>query len=78
MPRRLPDGRESHDKTPTPGDVVYMVGGRVGSDGIHGATFSSLELTEESPSSAVQIGDPITQKKMIDMILEARQTFSIE
>ena len=72
MPRRLPDGRESHDKTPTPGDVVYMVGGRVGFDGIHGATFSSLELTEESPSSAVQIGDPITQKKMIDMILEAR------
>lgn len=72
MPRRLPDGRESHDKTPTSGDVVYMVGGRVGSDGIHGATFSSLELTEDSPSSAVQIGDPITQKKMIDMILEAR------
>ena len=72
MPRRLPDGRESHDKTPTPGDVVYMVGGRVGYDGIHGATFSSLELTEESPSSAVQIGDPITQKKMVDMILEAR------
>ncbi len=72
MPRRLPDGRESHDKTPTPGDIVYMVGGRVGSDGIHGATFSSLELTEESPSSAVQIGDPITQKKMLDMILEAR------
>ncbi len=72
MPRLLPDGRESHDKTPTPGDVVYMVGGRVGSDGIHGATFSSLELTEESPSSAVQIGDPITQKKMLDMIIEAR------
>ena len=69
MPRLLPDGRESHVKTPQPGDVVYMVGGRVGSDGIHGATFSSLELTEESPSSAVQIGDPITQKKMLDMIL---------
>jgi phosphoribosylformylglycinamidine synthase len=49
-----------------------MVGGRVGSDGIHGATFSSLELTEDSPSSAVQIGDPITQKKMLDMLLEAR------
>jgi phosphoribosylformylglycinamidine synthase len=49
-----------------------MVGGRVGSDGIHGATFSSLELTEESPSSAVQIGDPITQKKMVDMLLKAR------
>ena len=72
MPRRLADGRESHDKTPEPGDVIYMVGGKVGSDGIHGATFSSLELTEESPSSAVQIGDPITQKKMIDMIIEAR------
>jgi phosphoribosylformylglycinamidine synthase II len=72
MPRLLPDGRESHDKTPTPGDIVYMVGGRVGFDGIHGATFSSLELTEDSPSSAVQIGDPITQKKMLDMIIEAR------
>ena len=72
MPRVLPDGRQSHDKTPQPGNIIYMVGGRVGSDGIHGATFSSLELTEDSPSSAVQIGDPITQKKMIDMVLEAR------
>ncbi len=72
MPRKLADGRESHEKNPTPGDLVYMVGGRVGSDGIHGATFSSLELTDESPSSAVQIGDPITQKKMMDMLLEAR------
>lgn len=72
MPRRLADGRESHEKNPLAGDRVYMVGGRVGYDGIHGATFSSLELTEESPSSAVQIGDPITQKKMVDMILEAR------
>ncbi len=78
MPRRLTDGRESHVKTPEPGDVVYMVGGRVGSDGIHGATFSSLELTEESPSSAVQIGDPITQKKMMDMILEARDSGLIQ
>jgi phosphoribosylformylglycinamidine synthase II len=72
MPRILQDGRPSHIKTPLAGDIVYMVGGRVGYDGIHGATFSSLELTEESPSSAVQIGDPITQKKMLDMILEAR------
>ena len=55
-----------------------QVGGRVGSDGIHGATFSSLELTEESPSSAVQIGDPITQKKMIDMIIEARDSGLIQ
>jgi phosphoribosylformylglycinamidine synthase II len=72
MPRHLPDGRPSHIKTPEANDIVYMVGGRVGYDGIHGATFSSLELTEESPSSAVQIGDPITQKKMLDMLLEAR------
>ena len=72
MPRVLNDGRPSHVKTPVAGDIVYMVGGRVGYDGIHGATFSSLELTEESPSSAVQIGDPITQKKMLDMVLEAR------
>ncbi len=78
MPRHLPDGRESHVKTPEPGDAIYMVGGRVGSDGIHGATFSSLELTEESPSSAVQIGDPITQKKMLDMILEARDAGLIQ
>ncbi len=78
MPRYLPDGRESHDKTPSPGDIVYMLGGRVGSDGIHGATFSSLELTEESPSSAVQIGDPITQKKMLDMVLEARDAGLIQ
>ena len=78
MPRRLADGRDTHVKTPLPGDVVYMVGGRVGSDGIHGATFSSLELTEQSPSSAVQIGDPITQKKMLDMILEARDSGLIQ
>ena len=67
-----PDGRPGHAKTAEPGDLVYMVGGRIGADGIHGATFSSLELTEDSPSSAVQIGDPITQKKMLDMLLEAR------
>ena len=72
MPRRLSDGRQSHNKTPQPGNIIYMVGGRVGSDGIHGATFSSLELTEDSPSSAVQIGDPYYPEEMIDMILEAR------
>ena len=49
-----------------------MVGGRIGKDGIHGATFSSIELDESSPASAVQIGDPITQKKMADCLLEAR------
>jgi phosphoribosylformylglycinamidine synthase len=49
-----------------------MTGGRIGKDGIHGATFSSEELHEDSPVSAVQIGDPITQKKMTDFLLMAR------
>ena len=46
-----------------------MVGGRVGKDGIHGATFSSEELHEGSPATAVQIGDPITQRKMYDFLM---------
>ncbi|HUV08672.1 MAG TPA: AIR synthase-related protein [Spirochaetia bacterium] len=55
-----------------PNDLAVMVGGRIGKDGIHGATFSSQPLDEGSPTSAVQIGDPITQKKMLDFLLEAR------
>lgn len=55
------------------GDLIVMVGGRVGQDGIHGATFSSEALDTGSPATAVQIGDPITQKKMSDAIIkEAR------
>ena len=69
--RTLPDGRESHIKTPSAGDIVYMVGGRVGYDGIHGATFSSLELTEESTSSAVQV--VIQLPKMLDMLRRAKR-----
>ncbi|MCX7958353.1 MAG: AIR synthase-related protein, partial [Deltaproteobacteria bacterium] len=53
-------------------DLVVMVGGRIGADGIHGATFSSEELHSGSPSTAVQIGDPITQKRMSDFLLMAR------
>lgn len=49
-----------------------MTGGRIGKDGIHGATFSSEELHKDSPVQAVQIGDPITQKRMGDFIYEAR------
>lgn len=55
-----------------PGAKAVMIGGRIGKDGIHGATFSSLVLDEESPTSAVQIGDPITQKKFNDFLAEAR------
>ncbi len=65
-------GKDGWTKTVAPGDLAVMVGGRIGKDGIHGATFSSEALSETSPTSAVQIGDPITQKKMLDMLLEAR------
>lgn len=65
-------GEEAWRKHVDPGDLAVMVGGRIGKDGIHGATFSSLALDEQSPTSAVQIGDPITQKKMSDFLLEAR------
>jgi len=62
----------SEEKKANSGDLIVMCGGRVGKDGIHGATFSSEELHEGSPATAVQIGDPFTQKKMADFILEAR------
>ncbi|MDI1480476.1 AIR synthase-related protein [Polyangium sp. y55x31] len=65
-------GRPTHEKFTAPGDRIVMIGGRVGKDGIHGATFSSVELNESSPVQAVQIGDPITQKMMFDMLAEAR------
>ena len=57
------------------GDLIVVVGGRTGRDGIHGATFSSGELTHqthEESGSAVQIGNPIQEKKMTDTILQAR------
>lgn len=71
MPARI-GGKETHVKKIIPGDLIVMTGGRIGKDGIHGATFSSEELHEESPVTAVQIGDPITQKKMTDFLLIAR------
>lgn len=64
-------GRVSYEKQALPGDKIMMVGGRVGLDGIHGATFSSEALSTDSPVSAVQVGDPITQKKMSDCIVKA-------
>ncbi len=71
MPETI-NGRPSHEKRAKPGDYIVMLGGRVGKDGIHGATFSSESLHAGSPAGAVQIGDPITQKKMSDALLEAR------
>jgi len=54
------------------GDLILVVGGRTGRDGIHGATFSSVELDHESDVSAVQIGNPIVEKKVMDTLLIAR------
>jgi len=72
IPRQV-NGKPSHEKQAMPGDYIVMVGGRVGKDGIHGATFSSEAIDSGSPATAVQIGDPITQKKMSDaLIKEAR------
>lgn len=65
--------KKSHIKKALPGDYIVVVGGRVGQDGIHGATFSSEAMDSGSPATAVQIGDPITQKKLSDAIIkEAR------
>ena len=71
LPATIND-RPSERKRANPEDRIVMVGGRIGKDGIHGATFSSEELHEGSPATAVQIGDPITQKKMSEFLLEAR------
>ncbi|MBI5853428.1 MAG: phosphoribosylformylglycinamidine synthase subunit PurL [Planctomycetes bacterium] len=67
--------RDRVSKAVQPGDRIVAVGGRTGRDGIHGATFSSLELHTESEtvsSGAVQIGDPITERKVMDLVLRAR------
>jgi phosphoribosylformylglycinamidine synthase len=62
-------------KKPRAGYLIVVVGGRTGRDGIHGATFSSVQLTAESDQvsgGAVQIGNAITEKKMLDVIIQAR------
>ncbi len=65
-------GSRTNEKTIEPGSFAVMVGGRIGKDGIHGATSSSQQIDESTPQSIVQIGDPITQKKMFDFLIEAR------
>lgn len=64
-----------HRKTPRPGDRVIVLGGRTGRDGLRGATFSSMTMdaqTGEVSGASVQIGDPITEKGLIDVIVRAR------
>ncbi|QKX02861.1 phosphoribosylformylglycinamidine synthase [Wolbachia endosymbiont of Litomosoides sigmodontis] len=71
IPRNI-NNVPSHIKKPQNGDKVVIIGGRVGRDGIHGATLSSEALSRNSTSTIVQIGDPITQKKLSSAIIEAR------
>ncbi|TWU04594.1 phosphoribosylformylglycinamidine synthase subunit PurL [Stieleria varia] len=69
----IPVGME--DKKVHAEDLIVAMGGRTGRDGIHGATFSSAELTSESESlsgGAVQIGNAITEKMVLDVLLQAR------
>ena len=57
------------------GDLIVLIGGKTGRDGIHGATFASEQLTDESGAvsyTSVQIGNPIVEKKVIDILLQAR------
>ena len=68
-----PRGR--HPRGARPGDRVIVLGGRTGRDGLRGATFSSLTMdaqTGEVAGASVQIGDPITEKGLIDVIVRAR------
>jgi len=70
LPKKL--ARQGRHKA---GDLVVVAGGKTGRDGIHGVTFASEQLTEvstESSSSSVQIGNPIVEKKLIDVLLKAR------
>jgi phosphoribosylformylglycinamidine synthase subunit PurSL len=70
MPKNL--ARRGQQK---PGDLVVLVGGKTGRDGIHGVTFASVQLDEKSSEvsfSAVQIGNPIVEKKVVDVLMQAR------
>jgi len=71
--------RQLVEKAARPGDLIVLVGGRTGRDGIHGATFSSAELTDthaDEFSHAVQIGNAITEKRFLDAIMRARDDAS--
>ncbi len=71
MPSKI-DGKPAEKKTTSPGDLIIMCGGWVGKDGIHGVTASSESFSGNTPAGHVQIGDPYTQKKMHDFLLEVR------
>ncbi len=71
MPKKVQD-RDSHEKRIAAGDIIVVAGGRLGKDGVHGATFSSLALHDQVSPNVVQIGDSITQKRLLDFTLIAR------
>ena len=71
MPSQI-KGEPAEEKTTFPNDLIVMCGGRVGKDGIHGVTAASESFSADTPAGHVQIGDPYTQKKMHDFLLEAR------
>ncbi len=69
----LPKG--SHPTEPKTGDFVVTLGGAVGRDGVGGATFSSQSMGVETAlvaGSSVQIGDPVVEKGLIDLVVAAR------
>ncbi|MCL4353852.1 phosphoribosylformylglycinamidine synthase subunit PurL [Patescibacteria group bacterium] len=76
IPKKI-NGKNSCKKKARPEDYIVVVGGRVGQDGIHGATFSSEALDSGSPATAVQIGDPITQKKLSDAIVKEARNMNL-
>lgn len=66
--------RNRIEKAARPGDFIVVIGGRTGRDGVHGATFSSAELTDthsDEFAHAVQIGNAIEEKKVLDLVLLA-------
>ena len=60
------------EKKVVPGDLIVSIGGRTGRDGIHGATFSSANIEEDTSASAVQIGNAVNEKKTLDVLMRAR------
>jgi phosphoribosylformylglycinamidine synthase len=77
MPAQI-NGDPAEEKRTCAGELVIMCGGRVGKDGIHGVTAASETFSENTPAGHVQIGDPYTQKKMHDFLLEARDNGLIQ